>query len=94
MNKLNQHDEKELSLLVQEAREHTFNGHFYWIDQDCDYIAWRTRAKVVLGKALPSGSPDLIRINERQKSSCPDLDFHEYVGMLMAVQKQSDAYQN
>ncbi|MBQ6136161.1 MAG: hypothetical protein IJI73_02200 [Kiritimatiellae bacterium] len=94
MNKLDQEDEKELNLLVQEAQEHTFNGHFFWIDQSCDYGAWKTRAKALLGKALSSSSPDLIRINEHQKPGCSDLEFHEYIGMLMGVKKFSDGHQN
>ena len=95
MNTLNQDDMKELDLLVEEAQSHVFNGYFHWMgaDQDDGYITWRTRAKTLLGVALPSGSPDLIRIIEHQKPSCQDLEFQDYAQMLLGVRQYISEHQ-
>ena len=94
MNKLNQQNEKELDLLIEEANQHAYNGHFHWMGPEHNYIAWKTRAKALLGIALPSDSPDLIRIKEHQKSGYIDLDFQEYAGMLLGVREYNSAHQN
>ena len=94
MNKLNQQNKKELDLLIEEANQHVFNGHFHWMGaEQNDYIVWKTRAKALLGIALPSDSPDWIRIKEHQKPGCVDLDFQDYAGMLLGVSKYNSEHQ-
>lgn len=89
MNKLNQDDLKELDLLIKEAQNHVFNDIFHWIGAEFDnsYFVWITRAKALIGMALPIDSPDLIRINERQKPGCQDLEFPDYARMLLGIKQ-------
>lgn len=85
MNEVTQDDIKELNLLLDKACEHTYKGNLFWNESEGDYIAWRTRVKTFLGKVLPSGSPDLERIKNHQKTGCLDLPFNEYAEMLNGV---------
>ena len=87
MKELSESDMKELDLLIETAQSHAQNGNFLWLETDKTYIAWRTRAKALLGEVLPKNSPDLKRIADRQKAGKPDLEFEEYAQMLLGVKQ-------
>ncbi len=82
MNELSQDDMKELDLLVEEARQHTFNGNPNWSECSMEYLAWRTRANAILCKILPRDSPDLKKITAHKRQGCCDLSVDTYVGMV------------